>query len=266
MTKILAFDMGIRNLAYCITDNSGAEFTICEWDNFDLLAGSDSQTASRCLCGGPPSWTDISGSIWCKKCVKGGKTLLKGLPAGVLLNAKSLKEFAQQEGWTVPKKPTKGVYIDLVKQYYLLPFVKPKGTMKTDLNILLTAIDSFLDTRLSKFSEVSLIRIENQPAFDAPTMKSVQIMLFTLLSHRLQKTYGWKGKVVFVHASKKTEEVQADVDEAGGNYKARKDMAEQLVLQKMKDEKHDKWLSFFNSKKKKSDLADALLMCLRLDK
>ena len=148
----------------------------------------------------------------------------------------------------------------------MLPYTKPKGTMKTDLSILLIAIEKFLDGRLAAFSETSLIRIENQPVFDAPTMKSVQIILFTLLTHRLRKEFGWKGQVVFVHASKKTEEAQEAVDDAGGDYKARKDAAESLVMQKLKGETHKKWLDFFAGKKKKSDLADALLMCLRLDK
>ena len=65
--SILAFDLGIRNLAYCLVDGSGA---IIDWNNYDLLAGTDSQSASRCSCGGPPSWTDLSGGLFCKKCVE----------------------------------------------------------------------------------------------------------------------------------------------------------------------------------------------------
>lgn len=266
MTKILAFDMGIRNLAFCVADVSGTNFSVLDWDNFDLLAGSDSQTASRCVCGGPPSWLDIEESMWCKKCVKAGKTTLKGLPSEVEFNIKSLKEFCEKMAWTIPKKAKKDDFMNLIKKAYLLPYVKPKGTMKTDLTVLLGAIEKFLDSRLLKFSEASIIRIENQPVFDAPTMKSVQIILFTLLTHRLRKEHNWIGEVVFVHASKKTEEAQEVVDQAGGNYKARKDTAELLVLEKLKDEKHKIWLDFFNSKKKKSDLADAFLMCLRLVK
>lgn len=266
MTKILAFDMGIRNLAYCLVDMSGAVFSVEDWDNYDLLAGSDSQSASRCACGGPPSWLDISGAMWCKKCAKSGKTTLKGLPGDITMNVNGLKTFCEKMGWTIPKKAKKDTYLDLIKQAYLMPYVKPKGTMKTDLSVLLIAIEKFLDSRLLKFSEVSVIRIENQPVFDAPTMKSVQIILFTLLTHRLRKEFNWTGQVVFVHASKKTEEAQEAVDSAGGNYKARKDTAELLVEQKLTDVKHKKWLDFFNSKKKKSDLADAFLMCLRLDK
>lgn len=252
--------MGIRNLAYCVAGPTGPDtFVIEDWDNYDLLAGSDSQTASRCACGGPPSWLSAEDTLLCKKCVKKGA--IKGLPSDVSMTIKGLKAFALTEGWTVPKAAKKDDYMVLVKQHYLLPYVKPKGTMKTDLSVLLLALEKFIDSRITLFSTVSEIRIENQPAFDAPTMKSVQIILFTLLHHRLRVEKGWLGKIVFVHASKKTEEVQEEVVAAGDNYKARKDMAETLVLQKLKGQAS--WLEFFNSKKKKSDLADALLMCLR---
>jgi len=266
MTKILSFDMGLRNLAYCVVELKESGFVICDWNNYDLLAGSDSQTASRCSCGWPPSWLDISGSKWCKKCVKANKTGLKGLPIDVSFNVKSLKEFCEKSGFNVPKKPKKDDYLDLIKKHYLLPYVKPKGTMKTDLTVILDAIERFLDERLAKFSECTVIRIENQPVFDAPTMKSVQIMLFTLLKHRLKAEFNWTGSVVFVHASKKTEEANDLVEKAGGDYKARKDTAELLVLEKLKGTQHAVWLEYFNSQKKKSDLADAFLMCMRLGK
>jgi hypothetical protein len=265
MPKVLAFDMGIRNLAYCVVDVSGGAFSVIDWNNYDLLAGSDSQTASRCVCGGPPSWLDTSGAMWCKKCAKGGKTALKGLPADVELNIKGLKEFSDKMNFVVPKKAKKVDYINAIQQQFLMPYSKPKGTMKTDLIVLLNAIEAFLDPRLQLFSECATIRIENQPVFDAPTMKSVQIILFTLLAHRLKKTCGWNGKIMFVHASKKTEEAQESVDKAGGDYKARKDVAETLVEKKLAAPEHKKWLDFFSNKKKKSDLADAFLMSMRLD-
>ena len=46
------------------------------------------------------------------------------------------------------------------------------------------------------------------------------------------------------------------------SYKGRKDSAEKLVLEKLKD---DMWRNFFLSKQKRSDLADSFLMSLRLD-
>jgi Mitochondrial resolvase Ydc2 / RNA splicing MRS1 len=256
--KVLSFDMGLRNLAFCLADVSGSVFTIEAWNNYDLLAGSDSQTASRCSCGGPPSWQD-GDVLLCKRCVK-AKKVAKACFPGTSLAVKGLKELATAENWVVPKKPKKEDYMKLVMEKYMLPYVKPKNTMKTDLTVIFGAIEKFLDVHLGLFSAAAVIRIENQPVFDAPTMKSVQIMLFSLLLHRLRAEKSWPGQIVFVHASKKTEEAASAVDEAGGDYKARKDVAESLVLQKVKE---GPWREFFLSKKKKSDLADAFLMCLR---
>ena len=53
---------------------------------------------------------------------------------------------------------------------------------------------------------------------------------------------------------------QAAVTAAGDNYKARKAVAEQMVLKKLGE---GKWRDFFLSKAKRSDLADCFLMCLR---
>lgn len=249
---ILSFDLGIRNLAYCLSDCSGS---IEAWDNYDLLAGSDSQTASRCPCGGPPSYTDISGLLLCKKCVKSKKLAILPLKT---ITIKTLKDLAKKEGWPLCK--SKEEYLKIAKSNYLMPYKKPKGTMKTDLAKLLDAINLFLDSRLDLFAKCSYVRIENQPVFDNPTMKSVQIILFSLLIHRLKKEKGWSGLSSFVHASKKTEEEKEAVIAAGDNYKARKGVAEQMVLKKLGE---GKWRDFFLSKAKRSDLADCFLMCLR---
>ena len=258
---VLSFDLGIRNLAFCLMDVSGTSYSIDTWTNYDLLAGTDSQSASRCSCGGPPSWTDGTGAIWCKTCVKKGKTALKGLPSTVTkLDLKSLKTLAVHEGWTVAAKANKGDYLCELHRRYLLPYKKPKNTIKTNLLTILEAIEAFLNRYLKDFAKADEIRIENQPVFDAPTMKSVQMILFTLLVHRLRAECAWTGKIAFVHAGKKTEAAAAAVEAAGGGYKARKDTAEALVLEKLTS---GPWREFFISKSKRSDLADAFLMCLR---
>jgi len=258
--RVAAFDLGIRNLAYCIADVSGSDFSIQVWDNYDLIAGSDSQTASRCECGGPPSWVDKTNKIICKRCFK--KNRLLCLPI-TTINLNTLKELAKKEGWPgFSAKSKKMDYINEAKKRYIMPYVKPKGAGRgqIDLAQILTAINMFLDSRLALFRECTIIRIENQPVFDNPTMKSVQIILYTLLTYRLLKEHNWGGSVHFVHASKKTEEEKNAVDNAGGDYKARKDIAETMVLKKLPP---GKWYDFFSSKKKRSDLADAFLMCLR---
>ena len=217
--SVLSFDMGIRNLAYCVMDSSGS---IIDWNNYDLLAGTDSQSSSRCACGGPPSFTDISGSLLCKKCVKSKR--LSCLPL-TSVTLKTLKELSEKENWNLGKKAKKEDFFAAAASRYLMPYVKPKGAAKTDLTVILEAINVFLEGRLELFSTCLSVRIENQPALANPTMKSVQMILFTLIVHRLKKEKGWSGTVSFVHASKKTEEEKEAVAKAGNNYKARKDMA-----------------------------------------
>lgn len=258
--RVAAFDLGIRNLAFCAMDVSGSDFSIDAWDNYDLIAGSDSQTASRCECGGPPSWMSKEDKIVCKKCVK--KNKIACLPI-TTINVGSLKELCKAEGWVgFTAKSKKDDYMTEARNRYYIPYVKPKGAGRgqTDLTQVFTAINVFLHSRLELFNKCAVIRIENQPVFDNPTMKSVQIILFTLLLQRLRKEYGWTGSIVFVHASKKTEEEKNAVDAAGGDYKARKDIAESMVLKKLPP---GKWYDFFTGRKKRSDLADAFLMCLR---
>lgn len=254
---ILSFDMGIKNLAFCLLDNKENNFEIKIWDNYDLTTGTDSQSATRCICGGPASWVTLDETLKCKKCVK--KEKLVTFPKTFDLNVTSLKLLAKSEGWNLCSKSKKIDYINEVKKHYLLPFKKQKTGSKINLLDIFDAINKFLDIYLNDFSNSELIRIENQPVFDNPTMKSVQIILFTLLTQRLRCEKNWKGKIAFVHASKKTEEDKDAVD----SYKGRKDAAEKLVLDKIKD---DKWRNYFLSKQKRSDLADAFLMSLRLDK
>jgi len=252
---ILSFDMGIRNLAFCLLDVSGGNYNIISWDNHDLLTGTDAQSSTRCQCGGPASWVHTNGILICKKCVK--KESLKCVPKGVTLNLPGLKELSKQENWNLPAKSKKDDYMNELKTRYLLPFKKEKISSKINLLTILDAINSFIDIHIANFSKADIIRIENQPVFDNPTMKSVQIILFTLLAHRLKKEQSWANNICFVHASKKTEEDK----EAVHSYKGRKDSAEKMVLEKLKE---GIWRDFFLSKQKRSDLADAFLMSLRL--
>jgi hypothetical protein len=264
---VLAFDIGIRNLAFCLADVSGTSFNIRAWSNFDLLSGTTAQqtTASgRCACGGPPSWVDGLGPqlLWCKRCVKSSKVVSKPALPIATTTLPALRQLAAAEGWAMEKRPKrKGDYLDFAKKIYLLPYVKPRKTASSmDLVLLFDAMESFLTPHLGQFSSASLIRLENQPVLTAPKMKSVQMILYTLLLHRLRAEQSWQGQIALVHAAKKTDSVAAAVAAAGGTYKARKDAAESLVLEKLPA---GEWRDFFLASSKRSDLADALLMCLR---
>ena len=288
MTTVhLGFDMGIRNLAYCLMRHVGTTWTILAWDNVDLLeGGASAQDSNKCACGGSAKWIDLSGGRWCAGCATGirrkktatTRPTLSVLPCGVTV--KELRGVALD--WPDAKKAKKEELVAYVSTRYLMPW-KPKKAMGVSLTVLLRAMDTWLNSVLPTFASASLIRLENQPAMSNPTMKSVQIMLFTLLSHRLSREHGWTGAIEFVHAGTKTKgataagtadtvttatatvatTATATADE-GAAYRARKKTAETETIDALTRAGASSWLSYFQSKTKKSDLADAFLMALRI--
>lgn len=276
----LGFDMGIRNLAFCLIDHSKGEdnWDILAWDNVDLLAGGQSSQDSRrcCACSSPAIWSSTEPSgirLWCKACATGvrrKRTATTMPPFPVLpcaVNAKELKKLCAEKGWD--KKSKKEELVALATASYLMPWKAPKATQPS-LSHIRQQMDLWLDRMLPTFSSASLIRLENQPVMKGPTMKSIQIILFTLLGHRLEKEHGWRGRIEFVHAGMKTKEsdeiipdvVDGEVDE-GKAYRARKKTAETETIAKLVKRGDERWKTFFESRSKKSDLADAFLMALR---
>jgi hypothetical protein len=280
----LGFDMGIRNLAFCLMRHTGpTAWEIIAWDNVDLLSGGISaQDARRCVgCAGPATWWhEPTKELWCKGCATGVRRKksatrippVPALPCGT--SVKDLRALGVEKGWA-DKKTKKEELLRLAATHHLMPWKAPKATQPS-LAQLRVAMDLWLDRMLPTFSQASLIRLENQPVMKGPTMKSVQIMLFTLLGHRLEREHGWKGAIEFVHAGVKTrdaeraeEEAKEDVGDAetgaetdeGKAYRARKKTAEAETEVALAG--NTVWLPWFKGRSKKSDLADAFLMALR---
>lgn len=290
----LGFDMGIRNLAFCLMEHAADKtWKILAWDNVDLMAGGQSSQTSRqcCACSTSASWCFGELELWCKACATGvrRKKTATRIPSKPALSCgqtvKELRELATKHGWD--KKAKKDELLRLVSETYLLPWKAPK-TSKASLQQIRKQMDIWLTGMLPIFAKATLIRLENQPVMKGPTMKSIQIMLFTLLAHRLETELNWKGEIVFVHAGTKTkhssaviapseisekeetallsaEGVEAAEAEAGAAYRERKKDAEQQTLVALDavgiSQVH--WRTFFLSRSKKSDLADAFLMALR---
>jgi hypothetical protein len=91
-------------------------------------------------------------------------------------------------------------------------------------------------------------------------MKSVQIMLFTLLDHRLRTEKAWTGTMEFANASVKTKGTNATTGKDGK--RSRKIAGMERVTKILTDVGCVEWLSWWSAQAKKDDLADAFLMCL----
>ena len=283
MSIRLGFDMGIRNLAYCLMRHETARnetapegsWTVMAWDNVDLLEGGQSaQTAKRCsACTSPAKWIGPDERRWCNACATGvrRKKTATSTPEHPILpctqTVKPLRELGLAGGWAT-KASKKDELIAAAKQRYLVPW-KAGNAMDASLMTICNAMDTWLNSVLPTFASASLIRLENQPVMKGPTMKSVQMMLFTLLNHRLRKEHGWAGRIEFVHAGVKTKGKTTTAADATATeaYRDRKKTAEQEVVDHLTRTGAigASWLTFFNGRSKKSDLADAFLMALRSD-
>lgn len=279
MVVIAAFDLGIKNLSYCVAefDASGGLIAVRRWANLNLLAdGAESQSQTRCgTCAGPASWADRAPAggagteglkLWCKKCVKKGAA---GTKPALELTIKSPK-LADWRAWapavlgiteTEAKRLTKTVLEERASAIRLMPYKAPKAKGVT-LQALLAAMETCLDSELTHLAAAGRIRLENQPAEFAPHMKSIQIMLFTLIDHRLRTEHGWTGTMEFASAGVKTKGV-----EGAGTGKDAKRSRKLAGIQRATSiltaagAAGAAHLAWWTAQAKQDDLADALLMC-----
>lgn len=267
---VAAFDLGIKNLSYCVAtfDSSGSLLTIQRWANLNLLAdGADSQSQTRCSVkksckGGPASWTDkVSGILLCKKCVKQSAKPVLDISGTKLAD---WRVWASSEGGLSAKEAkglSKAALEEKASAIRLMPYKAPKAK-GVSLQAILVGMEKCLDVELVHLAAADRIRVENQPSEFAPHMKSIQIMLFTLLDHRLRVEHGWTGTIEFANAGVKTRGCAG-----AGVGKDAKRSRKLAGITKVTEvlggcaEVADK-LAWWSAQAKQDDLADAFLMCL----
>lgn len=265
---ILAFDIGIRNLAWCLLRSPATESPatpeakpqILGWQNYDLLTGQGAEakpkkpSCIRCahaatfqnpVDSGPtclrhcpathPPFKDLSGNAFRK--IPDMKTLRKSAP---------LIRVANKTAFTTELRKTFSLPVEVVKM---------RKALEVELATIHDAIRTFIGANLETFRQATHILLENQPVLKNPTMKTVQILLFATLRDMLQPA---PPPLRLVHAGKKIQGVESG--DAG--YKSRKDASEAKVVKTL-DKVVDgaTWLATFKGHAKKSDLADAFCMC-----
>jgi hypothetical protein len=267
MQTIAAFDLGIKNLSYCVAtfDPSGSLIEIQRWANLNLLAdGAESQSQTRCGCGGPASWQDLpAAKLVCKKCAKKSAKPVLDISGTKLSDWRS---WSSREGGPLgltvaeAKKLSKTALEERAAVIRLMPYKAPKAK-GVSLQAILVAMEKCLTAELTHLAAASRIRIENQPSEFAPHMKSIQIMLFTLIDHRLRTEFSWNGTIEFANAGIKTRGTDAGV---GKDAKRSRKLAAIAKISEVlgRCAAAATKLAWWQAQAKQDDLADAFLMCL----
>jgi len=249
--KVISFDVGLRNLAYCVLEGTDrTDVKIVDWNIIDVLGEQAGVGAPRChKCSSAARYEHASnGTFSCskhaprKKNAKVTKTLLNKM------TVEQIKADLTEAGLTTDA--TKKV--DLVK---LLYNHHKQNTWKKCVSSaiqgsvldLSTAIIKSLDSRMDSWRGADLVAIENQ--MDR-RMFGVQAMLQMYFSCRGFRSIG-------VSATHKLSNI-VTVEDSTASYKGRKQtgIAHAYALVPAANQAH------FAKHPKKDDLADSFLQGL----
>lgn len=253
--KVLAFDIGIKNLAFCVLDKESS--TVLALENCTLLDPVQAITCSSCKVKGS---FQVNNNPYCKKHIPKTHTILPELSKNKLPPNKILKDLVKKHGCQQLGISNEKCLQSLSIKF-ALPFLQPKAenASKMSLESIHDGLRQFIKKHANVFMECTHVLLENQPVFKNPHMKSVQVLLFATL----RDWYLDQEKCPhfqLVHAKKKVD----DAAKGDTGYAERKQKSEDRV-KKLFDEKelfgsthYDNW----KRAKKKSDMADAICMAV----
>ena len=222
--KILSFDVGIKNLSFCLLNDDVIEdwgiLNIC---TDDVCDHKNVKTGKRC---------DKSVKYMCKS---GGFSPTKTFQ--VCSAHKKLKQYSDKKFKCCPKK--KNPMLD--QGICIVETLQKK--------------DNFL--------KVDLVVIENQPALKNPTMKSIQMILYSyFLIQGVTNDESKIDSIEMINARNKLKaytgpKIDCDIKD---KYKKTKFLGIEYCRYMIEEsEQDDTWLNLFSNSKKKDDLADAYL-------
>lgn len=282
MKRVLAFDIGIKNLAWCCGDITSAadasgSVTVRGWANENLISGgtAEEDAAANCceVCKKKAAYQKDTSKFCVRHCPPSAPALrdmsgnlLKKIPSLAVLKGLAASSTAQ-------KFKSKDLVIEYLKGKYSFP-MDVKVVKKVDLESLHNGIRKMVLANRPMFATCNEILLENQPVLKNPVMKSVQMMLFATLRDLLWPSLGPSGpngplgppKVRLVHAGRKTSTTTIVAGDEG--YTDRKNASEARILDGMKSGKIIMGFSdgrdstWFGKQAKRSDLADCLSMVL----
>jgi hypothetical protein len=150
---------------------------------------------------------------------------------------------------------------------------RAKTTSKIDINYLGIALFQELDKIKLHILEPNIILLENQPVLKNPTMKSMQMFLYSYylirhidnkngLGNKNLQCYTASKKLDLIKFYPQAEQIRIDniLASVKSGYQKNKKMSIMMVECLLKG--NSKWLEFFNKHPKQDDLADSLLMTL----
>lgn len=250
--KVLAFDIGIKNLAFCVLENGK---NVIALENCNILEPVEQVKCSKCTVKGTYTANNL---VFCKRHIPATHTVLPELDQKKLPIVKILKDLVKTHNCE-NLGTSKEQCLESLSKKFAFRFEQPKqaNASKISLEEIHDSLRKFVKDKWLTFSGATHVLLENQPAFKNPHMKSVQVLLFATLREQFLQDRQ-TPKYHLVHAKKKVKDAKAG-DEG---YTERKNKSEERLKSLFDDgtiinqQIYEEW----KKSKKRSDMADALCM------
>jgi len=277
--KLVSFDVGIKNMAYCFFDISGENIGVKDWNVINLMPDANKNTVlCNCNiiikgnkkkgikptvkpCGNKAKYTKNE-LCFCERHAKTTDLLIpsKSHKSSALNKMKTdeLKQLALS--FNIIPENTKKLVVEQMLEYFdkhsLEPILKPKSNAS---NIDLITIGKNIKIEFDKvdFSQVERVIIENQISPIANRMKSIQGMLAQYFIMRHDSI-----QIEFLSSSNKLKGFEKEHDTEDSNYKQHKMDAVFHTKRIIENPYFSSWKSHVLEHKKIDDLADAFLQGL----
>lgn len=259
---IISIDVGIKNLAYCliyINDNKSCE--IIQWDILNLMS-LESKTCQAVkktseICGKTAKFTK-NNCYYCKTHAKSQSYIIpsKDLNYTQLKRERltNLKTLADKHGIKYTSPITKTSLLATIKTYLddnLFSYVQTLKSDKVDLITLGKNILPYMDPIVNGFP-IDVVLIENQISPLANRMKTLQGMI---TQYFIMKDI---SNIHFISSLNKLKRFVKSKKRR--TYKERKKLGIHITNDILNcNNILENWKDYFNSNKKKDDLADSFL-------
>jgi len=257
--KIISFDVGIINLAYCIFEIKNNSYNIVDW-NIINLCNENKRVCRYCDSKGACSKNAQyfkDNMYYCKKHANKTNYII---PSGDISmtkikkkKIKELYEYCDKHKIDIPPKSTKDIILSLIDKHIndlYFSIIQPIKASNMDLICIGRNINIMLTKELEQhLTEITHVIIENQISPKANRMKSIQGML---TQYFIIKT---NSIIEYISSENKLKHL----DTKDLTYTDRKKLGIDECKKLIIDLNENDWIDFFNKHKKKDDLSDCYL-------
>ena len=264
--KIISFDVGIKNLAYCILNVTDSKtYSILDWGIINLInkpvfnCGCKQKKKPHNICCKKACYKDKDQNYYCKQHAKSSELIIptKEISDAALKRSKllELKDLAKRFHLSIETPIRKANLLEVLMKFKEEKCLSVIETEKVDKGLVALSINltHILDDVL-KDHKIDCVLIENQISKIASTMKTIQGMITQhfVMIHIENVIYvsSYNKLKMFVESKKKY------------TYKERKDLGIECARKEIIESQETKWVQLFNTHKKKDDMADSFLQAL----